>query len=75
MSADEFGVWWREFQSNPWGEQRDAAHAALICATVSNYAGKVRKQPAELTDFMLDFNTEKAPEAEVDPAMFFKLTS
>lgn len=71
MSSSEFADHWQDYVLSPWGEKRDEIHAALISQTIANYAGKVRKDPAELSEFSLRFGPEE-PQKEVDPATFLE---
>jgi hypothetical protein len=71
MSSQEFSVWMDEYAREPWGDNRADLHAAMLGATIANHAGKMRKQPAKLTEFLLDFR--RTEEKESDPAEFFDM--
>lgn len=71
MSVAEFAEHWEDYRRSPWGERRADIHAALIAQTTANYAGKMRKEAAKLTEFLIDFEKPGEPETELDPATFF----
>lgn len=71
MSAAEFSEHWDDYRRSPWGERRADLHAALVAQTTANYAGKMRKDAAKLTDFLLEFEPRGEAEPEPDPAAFF----
>lgn len=71
MSAAEFADHWSDYRRSPWGDRRADIHAAQISQTIVNWAGKVSKETAQLSDCLLDFEREEEPEVEIDPAAFF----
>lgn len=71
MSAAEFADHWDDYTYRPWGDRRADIRTALLAQQIANYAGKMRKDPAKLTDFLLDFERQPEPESEPDPAAFF----
>jgi hypothetical protein len=74
MSAKEFGLWCALNQQDPWDHTRGDINAAIICATIANYAGKIRKsgaKPAEPSEFMAFLREEEVEMDAVDPTDFF----
>lgn len=77
MSALEFELWCEYRKQSPWDSSRSDFNAALICATLANYAGMTRKDdapPASAMDFMPfvpKSNTEDVA-VEIDPAKYFR---
>jgi hypothetical protein len=76
MSSAEFSLWCELYERDEWGQKQIEELADLrngiTCATIANYAGKVRKEgagEARPSDFMPFL---KPPETkEPDPVSFF----
>jgi hypothetical protein len=76
MSSAEFSLWCELYERDEWGQKQINELAdfrtGLQCATIANYAGKVRKPgagDAKPSDFMPFMD---APEQEEpDPVSFF----
>lgn len=73
MSSAEFGDHWLDWVYAPWGDRRADIHAALVCKTVADYAGKTLKEGHEtkLEHFLLDFDRDEKLVEEMDPNTFF----
>lgn len=72
MSSAEFSVWLEMYKQAPWDDTRGDVRAAIVAATVANYAGKVRKEgagEAQVIDFIAFREREEI--AEPDPMEFF----
>lgn len=70
MSAAEFRVWAALYKVYPWDEHTDLGFGQ-VCATIANYAGKVRSdgaEPARASDFM---PLPVPPDIEPDPLEHF----
>lgn len=75
MSSAEFSMWVELYEQDQWGDAKGDFHAALICSTIGNFAGKIlpdRAKPLTPSDFMPSLAAKPAPVEEVDPVMFFK---
>ena len=70
MSLQEFWQHWHDYLESPWGERRGDLHAALICETIANHAGRTRKQMAHMADYLERFEPHE-PEPEPDPLSHF----
>lgn len=53
VSARELTDWARYWAKEPWGQQRDNAHAALVATVIANIHRGERQEPFTLNDFML----------------------
>jgi len=64
ISARELAEWRGYYSLEPFGAERDAAHAGVISATVANFSGFRRQGDIfKPSDFMVDYL--KAPEPEL----------
>jgi hypothetical protein len=71
MTSAEFAEWIEEYIREPWGEYRADLRSAVEAVTVANYAGKMRKEPAQVTDFLLDFDRSQVAVDEIPPEQVF----
>lgn len=74
MSSAEFSMWVELYEQDQWGDMRGDFHAALICSTIGNFAGKILPDRAKAlipADFMPNLAAKPEPIEEVDPVMFF----
>jgi hypothetical protein len=56
MSARELAEWRVYYRLEPFGAERDAAHAGVISATVANFSGFRRSGDVfKPSDFMVDY--------------------
>lgn len=72
MSSAEFSIWVEMYKHAPWDDTRGDVRAAVVAATVANYAGKTRREGAgnaDLIEFMPFREREEMPEP--DPVEFF----
>jgi hypothetical protein len=63
ISAREFVEWRAYYSLEPFGAERDAAHAGVISATVANFYGF--RKPGDVfkpSDFMVDYLDAPEPE-------------
>lgn len=66
LTSPQLGEWYAYLQLEPIGEQRADFRAGMVCATVANYAGKVRADgdPALPADFMPALEAYRKPPVE-----------
>jgi hypothetical protein len=63
MSARELAEWRVYYRLEPFGAERDAAHAGVISATVANFSGFRRSGDVfKPSDFMVDYLDAPEPE-------------
>lgn len=75
MSSVEFSLWMQYHSEAPIDDSRADFHAAIIAATIANYAGKTRSEnapPVTPKEFMpFQFLPAQDAEVEPDPIKFF----
>jgi hypothetical protein len=74
MSAAEFGLWCELNQQEPWEYTKADILTGVQCATIANYAGKMRKKdskPAVPSDFMPFLKQEEVKADIIDPLSHF----
>lgn len=72
MSALQLTEWLIYLNLEPVGEMRADFRAGMVCATVANYAGKVRKEGADAAvpaDFMPALASRKNQSNAGDPLL------
>lgn len=74
MTAQEWSLWKRYYEMEPWDDRRGDLQAAIIASTIANFAGKIMKKgtkPTAPKDFMPVYGKEEDPEVPSDPMAFF----
>ncbi|HEX4499858.1 MAG TPA: hypothetical protein VH187_01625 [Scandinavium sp.] len=70
MDSREFVEWQLYYALEPFGAERDAAHAAIVASTVANYSG-FAKEPTQPKDFIARY--DRVDESEMTPAQQHEL--
>ena len=71
MTAQEWALWKQYYAVAPWDDLREYLHAAMVCSTVANFAGKTLKKgvpPTTTEDFV---PAQYKVVEEADPMQFF----
>lgn len=67
MSAREFVEWQAYYALEPFGAERDAAHAGVIASAIGNFSGLRKSQTAlKPSDFMVQYDAVREDEMSAE---------
>lgn len=74
MTAQEFGLWFRRWQTEPWGDRRADIHVGLMRSTIVQWSGRSLKDGAQISleQFVPFMRREEPGLPETDPMTHFR---